>query len=516
MGKKSKRRNGKKSAQKSNVLKIDENDFVMSVDKESGDVRMISKDFAEQLESKESDRLWSDIEQDKAIVDFMIWSLSDNKADLNPKKFAKMNPHMTKSLVKGEISIEYILDNRRNYLTDIETRIENLEFGVGVENLMTGMKFDEEEMEDEFRQQLEDSFTQRRHVYFYDSFHEVVSKWSDLGAIHLEDSLFFGKSKAAFDELFQDMLKDLVSTISSEENEIEIVEKYYFHPTARKELHKTGYFYAQDQLKSVFLLLKEMHSCWRCKDLYVEGEGTETKTLICSGCKCAVYCSRECQVKHWKEGKHDECCESISLGWSFYERRKKRIERALRKERIFTKQITVDGIKRECFLPPCEPIDSYICTNGVEELTNGPDTSMDIYYENISRLACGRKHILFEEETISSNLEEKIRNGCENVISDFCPKSVMKDEIMNMHVIAEILQYNENDMTKEDVERRSSELSGDRLSIDRFITLYICYVPFNLGKKAFGVPMNKFLLEMNVLDDLKAVHEQDSNEQVQK
>ena len=147
-----------------------------------------------------------------------------------------------------------------------------------------------------------------------------------------------------------------------------------------------------------------------------------------------MYCSRECQVKHWKEGKHDECCESIRLEWSVYERKKKRVERALRKERIFTKQITVNGIKKECFLPPCEPLDCCICKIGTEELANVPDASMDKYYENIARLACGGKHLLFEEETLSSKLEEMIRNGYENVVSEF--KSAMKDEIMDMHVIA--------------------------------------------------------------------------------
>ncbi|GFH55531.1 predicted protein [Chaetoceros tenuissimus] len=480
MGKKSKRRTGKKSAQKSNV------------DRESGDVRMMKRNV--------------EIDQE-TLEDFVLWSLNENKVDLTPKKFSRMNPHIMMKLVTGEISIENILEKRKAYLTYLETRIENIEFEEGIDHLMTGMKFVNQEKLDEFRQQLEDCFTQKLHDYLYDAFHEVVSKWSDSSAIHLEDSLFFRKSKEEFDELFQDSLKDVVSSsISAEEKEIVISDKYYLHPTARNELHKTGDFYAQDQLQSVLLLLKEMYSCWRCKQLYMEGEA-ETKSLICSGCKCAVYCSRECQVKHWKEEIHDECCEIIRLEWSLYERKKKRVERALRKERIFTKQITVDGIERECFLPPCEPLDCCICKIGTEEHANAPDTSMDIYYENIARLACGGKHLLFEEETISSKLEEKIRNGYENVISEF--GTATKDEIVDMHIIAEMLQYNENDMTKEEVERRSRELSGDRLSIDRFITLYICYVPFNLGKGTFGASMNKFLLEMNVLEDLKAVHEQD-------
>ncbi|GFH47833.1 predicted protein [Chaetoceros tenuissimus] len=109
MGKKSKRRNQKKSAEESN--------------------------------DDESDGM-SDIEIDEAFVEFMLWSLSEDKADLTPQKFAKMNPHMTMKLAAGnDLSITRIMSEREDFLTKIEARIQNIEFGEGIKQLTTGIKF---------------------------------------------------------------------------------------------------------------------------------------------------------------------------------------------------------------------------------------------------------------------------------------------------------------------------------------------------------------------------------------
>ena len=178
------------------------------------------------------------------------------------------------------------------------------------------------------------------------------------------------------------------------------------------------------------------------------------------------------------------------------------------KERIFTKPITVDGVKKECFLRPCESVDYLICRNGTRDIANAPDPSMDVYYENIATIACGGKHLLFGDETISSELEERIRAGSEDVISEFDPKHVSEKDVEELHLIAEILQYKQNDLTKEGAMMRRRDLSADSLSIDRFITRYICYMPFNLGMESFGTTMNKFLVEKDLLEELKQSHEQ--------
>ena len=48
-----------------------------------------------------------------------------------------------------------------------------------------------------------------------------------------------------------------------------------------------------------------MFKCSSC-DKYLVGE---TKRLICAECKIEYYCSKECQMNHWKEHKSD--CASL-------------------------------------------------------------------------------------------------------------------------------------------------------------------------------------------------------------
>ena len=40
------------------------------------------------------------------------------------------------------------------------------------------------------------------------------------------------------------------------------------------------------------------------------------KLRTCSGCRCAAYCSRECQARHWKEGGHKRECAQLAAAAS--------------------------------------------------------------------------------------------------------------------------------------------------------------------------------------------------------
>ncbi|GFH47827.1 hypothetical protein CTEN210_04303 [Chaetoceros tenuissimus] len=285
-----------------------------------------------------------------------------------------------------------------------------------------------------------------------------------------------------------------------------LFQKYYLHPSARKEYLEKENIYAEKLLSSVLALYEESHRCWRCNRLH--GKGIETKALICAGCKCAAYCSRECQIEHWKQGdleqkhilnSHKEKCKGIDETWSAYQIRKKSVGRAHLKGRTCTKPITVNGIEKECFLRPCEPLDYFLCTTSYESNKNALCASMDIFYENIATLACGGKHLIFGDKTISSVLEEQIRTHYEGVLSEFDPGTLKEHEISAMARTGKMLQYKESYLAKYDLMSVRSSLS-----VDRFITLYICFEPLGLGKRILGENVNKFEIEKILLRELKS------------
>lgn len=45
-----------------------------------------------------------------------------------------------------------------------------------------------------------------------------------------------------------------------------------------------------------------MH-CWACG---IEGD-EDLQLRVCSACHTARYCSKECQLSHWKRGHKEEC-----------------------------------------------------------------------------------------------------------------------------------------------------------------------------------------------------------------
>lgn len=460
--------------------------------------------------------LSTDIEKE-AFEEFMSWSLSD-KADLNPKKFAKQASGVAKLLIAGEISIRNLLNKRRQTLNKIEVETKKFEYKECFEFLFSEMNFDSPEYEDEFKQHLKETLSKKgrvdysktpMHLVLYDSFQEVLSTWPNSSKVCLDDCFYVGASREEFNKLFSHILQAKVRYKVASGNELgmmndELRQKYFLHPTARGEEHLgKGAVYAHNILNSVLLLYEESHRCWRCNRLH--GKGNETKALICARCKCAVYCSKECQETHWKGGEefsssHKSLCEKgFDKLWSVYKSNMKRVDRALRKGRICTKPLIVNGIEKECFLRPCESFDYFLCKPSSDYIYNALRTPMDIFYENIATLACGGKHLLFGNETISSQLEERIQRSHENVLSEFDPGTLKEEEISAMERTAVMLQYS---WTKCDFmgKKRSS------LSVERFITLYICWERFHLGKHRVGENLDKFEIETNFLRDLKNSH----------
>ena len=299
------------------------------------------------------------------------------------------------------------------------------------------------------------------------------------------------------------MIKDMVSSSFREEVArdqrayyMSVFQNYYTHRSqATKDESFGNLCYAQSILVDVLKLFEEMHSCWRCKRLHLQGEGKQAKTLVCASCKCAVYCSLECQRKHWR-GSHKECCENIGLRWSLYEANKRRVGKALRKGRIFTKPIIVNGVKRECFLRPSEKLDYFNCHMNAAQ--NTKLASMDTLYENIARLVCGGTHPVFDDDTLSLQLQEKISTtDYEEFPVDFDHGFVTEEKITSLLHIIEILMYQTDVYDK--IAPNQEDLHYYELSVDDFITLYTCYKPYNIN--------DRLSLETGLLQSLKKCNE---------
>ena len=436
--------------------------------------------------------------EEEPFYEFMMWSLSE-KVDLTPKKFERIA--IAKMMIEGQISSDYMLSKRSEVLGKLECQINTLEMLQGINLLTDGIEFDNRELAVEFRSKLVEVLERKRgylpmHLFVYDSFQEVVSKFSNERGICLNECLFFELPEDDFDKCFHSMIKDMVSSYFRETSLHLLHQNYYTHRSqATKDESFGNLCYAQSILVDVLKLFEEMHSCWRCKRLHLQGEGKQAKTLVCASCKCAVYCSLECQRKHWRDS-HKECCENIGLRWSLYEANKRRVGKALRKGRIFTKPIIVNGVKRECFLRPSEKLDYALCQLNAAQ--NTKLASMDILYENIARLACGGTHPVFDDDTLSLQLQEKMSTtDYEDFPVDFDHGIVTEEKIISLFHILEILMHQTDIYDK--IAPNQEDLHCYELSVDHFITLYTRYKRYNMN--------DRFRLETGLLQRLKKCNE---------
>ena len=69
-----------------------------------------------------------------------------------------------------------------------------------------------------------------------------------------------------------------------------------------------GHQNAQDLLVSLRTSTPPQGACASC--------GAESAPLKCSRCKVAMYCSKACQVEHWKRGGHRDLCFWLSTALS--------------------------------------------------------------------------------------------------------------------------------------------------------------------------------------------------------
>ena len=153
MGKKSKRRTGKKERrdQKKEGAVEDDEEVVYARE--------------HQLE----DELLKDINQE-AFEEFMLWSFSD-RADLSPKKFEMMAPDLAKLILESEaftikhvqhgledkdFPIKLIWNRRERVINALEEKRKEFQLKEGIKFLMTQVNLGSDEDQAKFQQELEE------------------------------------------------------------------------------------------------------------------------------------------------------------------------------------------------------------------------------------------------------------------------------------------------------------------------------------------------------------------------
>ena len=77
---------------------------------------------------------------------------------------------------------------------------------------------------------------------------------------------------------------------------------YWYRQSMKDNKDERLYKKAETRIKAIREHLSKF--CYSCKK---EGEGMKQ----CDRCFSACYCSRECQIKDWKEGGHKEECKRV-------------------------------------------------------------------------------------------------------------------------------------------------------------------------------------------------------------
>lgn len=442
-----------------------------------------------------------------AFEEFNIWSLSD-KVDLTSKKFEKMAPRLAKIILEGDICKDDLMVKRAAGIYILEEGAKELDIKVTVNILLSSVDeflrspIDYRGFEKKLRRALsleQSNKTSPISSYRQDVFQNVASEWFHSRDIH--KCVFYDLSKDTFQQRFEAAEKLELDKIAFLEKHSDLFKKFYMNANERAAALKDDYFYAEETLISVLELYEERWRCWQCNYL---GSKDKKKNKLCASCKCAAYCSRECQVKHWKEGSHKKCCKEIGNYWNMYETSKKRIGKATKNERVYTKTIAVNGIVKECNLRPCEQLDYLVSQSIVQHPPEIAEfSSIDKFYESIATLACGGKHPLFGDETVSTEFQEMIGASYEDIFSSFDSQPISEIEIMSLfHISIQLMLGTTGHMDWESARETliSTSLS---LSPERFLAIYICFEPLNLGKDTNYDVLDKFRSEKMFLEDLR-------------
>ena len=431
---------------------------------------------------------------DDVFEEFLKWSLSDKK-DINSKKFRKKAPLAAKWLLQEGSSgkAERLQDKRNEIMIQLQKESEmfhtNLPRNILIDSMSSFFRSEGEKID--FGQQL-DALLKRNEKkclsptdLLTNTFEELAEKWSTQRGISLDNHRYYQNNPHEFSLHFKEDKNKIVKKKSDVFQRYEEIRKtlrdattYLFYEVGSALFTFTGGFQHRD-------------NCWECEKEYIS---------VCSGCQCAKYCSKACQVKHWKSS-HKDKCKDIDRIWSMHTSNKKRVEKAIKDKRIST----------TCLLPPSPSLDIQLCYINSISLSM---FSMDTFYKNIENLKNGGTHPIFGNQTLSSKLRhvldflylgtESEEIFCSAMILNigFNKEPLQQDEIDAMGIYALKLfsdvPSHDKDYWEEQIRHIQKEAN---LTIDKFLILYLIFDPRKLHLT--GLMPDKYMQEFIFLTRLK-------------
>jgi len=248
-------------------------------------------------------------------------------------------------------------------------------------------------------------------------------------------------------------------------------------------------------------------SCWECNKIYVEGDDDVVPMAKCSSCQVAKYCSRACQKRAWNSG-HKKACRVLEEKYRSYLENKARIKKTVGDNRITVSPIVLfprQSNQKEfhCFFKPVIAADFILASliisaesltaddnfKGHKGIIKGP--SLDIFYENVARLASGGSHPLFRNQRpyatdvfvglVTFEIEQLIKRGV-NL------QKIEKKEAHVMGIMSYFLSYDLSAVRNPRIIDRFTKFAEIKVSyfgtmalLERYLTWYIVQANMDNG-----------------------------------
>lgn len=132
--------------------------------------------------------------------------------------------------------------------------------------------------------------------------------------------------------------------------------------------------------------------CWECEKLVGDGTLICPEIMICSRCKAARYCGKECQHKAWKEG-HRKACRSLKHAYQNYLRNVKLVNQAHEDPQAHAVRYGMTVGSKHC---------DYTMVASLCDFPVSPafgEANMAAFFENLGRVKAGKLWIYPELAT---------------------------------------------------------------------------------------------------------------------